>query len=299
LAVFRRKKDLREGMLSARSSEPAPAPTPVHEAASVSAPTAPPARVAKAERSGFWSEGVRLKAFPIIVTFCVGYGLPLIAKTITYIISGAIPLPGDPQYEWASYYYGHAVQLALTLFAISFARRFVRADFGPHMPYGKSYVGWAIIWSVLLGALSTAVDWLPQIIAHQAPDGPYSLDPVNMAGWLSFEGLFSGPTEEPLYRGLLVTYMMTAIPGRYGLGRYAMSAGGVVVAAIMALEYLFNFIIHPWYIAAAQVLCVFALGVLFAYWFEKSKSLLAPVIGQNVSAFTKYALIFAMVSAWR
>ncbi len=41
-----------------------------------------------------------------------------------------------------------------------------------------------------------------------------------------------------------------------------------------------------------------ALGVLYAYWLEKSKSVLAPIVGHNVSDATEYALLFLMVAFW-
>ena len=47
-----------------------------------------------------------------------------------------------------------------------------------------------------------------------------------------------------------------------------------------------------------QQFYAFALGVLYAYWFEKSRSLWAPIVGHNVGDLTEYALIFAMVAMW-
>ncbi len=55
--------------------------------------------------------------------------------------------------------------------------------------------------------------------------------------------------------------------------------------------YVAGFLTAPWLVATGQFVCQFALGVLFAYWLEKSKSVLAPVIGHNVSSVTEYALL--------
>jgi hypothetical protein len=49
-------------------------------------------------------------------------------------------------------------------------------------------------------------------------------------------------------------------------------------------------------VLSAGFLCAFVLGVLFAYWFEKSKSLLAPIIGHNAAALTEQALFFVLVA---
>jgi membrane protease YdiL (CAAX protease family) len=199
-----------------------------------------------------------------------------------------------------SVFYGHAAQLAYALLAIGVFKIFLRRDYGLHRPAGKSYIRAAILWGLFFGVLMTAVDYWPQILAHKPPsDKPYPLTPLNIAGWLSFEGLFVGPSEETLFRGLLVTYLAAAMPGRISLLRFEMNAAGVVVALIFALAHAFDFFTHPFLIAFGQQFYAFALGILYAYWFEKSRSLWAPIVGHNVGDVTEYVLIFAMVAMWR
>jgi len=43
---------------------------------------------------------------------------------------------------------------------------------------------------------------------------------------------------------------------------------------------------------------IFVSGVLFAFWFERSKSLLAPILGHDISGAVEMALVFVMVSWW-
>jgi hypothetical protein len=56
-----------------------------------------------------------------------------------------------------------------------------------------------------------------------------------------------------------------------------------------------NFFTRDWQLAVGQPLYAFALGVLCAYWPEKSRSVVAPIVGHNVSDFVEYALLFAWV----
>jgi hypothetical protein len=42
----------------------------------------------------------------------------------------------------------------------------------------------------------------------------------------------------------------------------------------------------------------FALGILYAYWYEKSGRVLASAIGHNVGVVVEYALVFLMVRLW-
>jgi hypothetical protein len=246
----------------------------------------------------FHTEGVKLRAVPILVTLLVGFGIPILSAFLVDLLEHFVHLPDRPNLPWQNLYYHHAVQLVLSLLAIMFLKPFLRGDHGLHMPRGKSYVGAAIAWGIFFGLLMTAVDYAPQILAHKPPaDQPYPLTPLNIGGWLSFEGIFAGPSEETLFRGLLVTYLMTAIPGRIFFRNYDVSAGGVIVAVILALAHFTSFFTHPLGMALGQMFYAFALGVFYAYWFEKSKSLLAPIIGHNVGDLVEYILIFAMVAA--
>jgi hypothetical protein len=251
------------------------------------------------QRRIFHSEGVKLRAMPIIVTILMGFGIPILSALLVDVIEHFIHLPDRPNLPWQNLYYHHAIQLVLSLAAIMFLKPFLRGDHGLHMPRGKSYVRAAIAWGVFFGVLMTAVDFAPQILAHKPPaDQPYPLTPLNIGGWLSFEGIFVGPSEEVLFRGLLVTYLMTAIPGRVFFRDYDVSAGGAIVAVIFALAQFGSFFTHPFAVALCQMICSFALGIFYAYWFEKSKSLLAPIVAHNVGGVVKYILIFAMVAAW-
>jgi hypothetical protein len=144
----------------------------------------------------------------------------------------------------------------------------------------------------------TVVDYAPNILAHTAPKLGYPLTTGNVLGWLGFQGIYVGPTEEILYRSLLVTYLATTMPGKVRLRGYEMNAAGIVVAAIFAFAHFGSFFSDPWWAALGQMIYAFALGVFYAYWLEKSKSVLAPILGHNVSNMTEYALLFLMVAYW-
>ena len=70
---------------------------------------------------------------------------------------------------------------------------------------------------------------------------------------------------------------------------------GVIVAVIFALLHANNFSTRDWPQAVGQQIYTFMLGVLYAYWLEKSRSVLAPAIGHNVGDVTEFVLLFAWV----
>lgn len=250
-------------------------------------------------RALIYHDGFRLKVWPVLFVVFLGLFIPLLAAVAVLSVEHFNLLPQRPMMPWVEDMYQHAALLAFTLPAVFLIKPFVRADYGFHRPREKSYLVPAILWGVLLGLIMTLADHGPSIVAQTAPPGLYGPYPLNVAGWLSFEGLFSGTTEEPLYRGLLVTFLAATMPGRVGFWRYEMNAAGVVVALIFALLGLGSFFTEPGWMALGQMLCTFLSGVVFAYWLEKSRSLLAPVVGHNVGGVVEILLVFAMVAAWR
>jgi hypothetical protein len=165
------------------------------------------------------------------------------------------------------------------------------------MPPGKSYLLPAILWGLIFGALMTLVDYAPNIFSHTAPKLGYPLTTGSVIGWLGFSGVVAGPTEEMLFRSLLVTFLTAMMPGRVRILRFEMNAAGLVAAAIYGF-YVASFLSQSWLVGVGQLFVQFALGVLYAYWLEKSKSVLAPVVGHNVCGATECVLAFLMVAFW-
>jgi uncharacterized protein len=233
---------------------------------------------------------------PILVVAVLGVGIPYLAAVLAVVSSRLLhtPSPHGPTLPWL--YMHHAMQVLLALVAIAVVKRFVAADYGLHWPRGKTYLLPAVLWGVAFGILMLLVDYAPQLIAGTKPATGYALTPASVSGWLFFEGVYVGPTEEIPFRALLVTYLAATLPGRLRIGRYEMNWAGVIAALIFALLHATNFSVRAWPIALGQQLYAFALGVLYAYWLEKSRSVVAPSIGHNVGDVVEYALLFAWIA---
>jgi hypothetical protein len=210
----------------------------------------------------------------LAVAFVIGFGLPALATAAVNAAPGH-PAPGT----WGWFYAQHGLQAVLALIAIAGLRRIVPADYGLHWPRGRSYVGVAAAGGLAFALLSCAV-----LFAATGKPPPLGYRPTlpNVAGWLSFETLYVGPTEEVLFRGLLATYLGTTLRGRLRLGPVDLSAGGVAAAFIFGLSH-WGYGSAPFALALAQQVYAFALGLFYAYCFERSGSLLAPIVAHNVS----------------
>jgi hypothetical protein len=241
---------------------------------------------------------VRFRPLPILLVAVLGLGLPYVAYYATIFTGWATHLPLRTRpLVWL--YVHHFYQLVVALVAIAILRRLRPFDPNLRLPPGKSYIGAAVAWGVFFGVVMTVVDYAPRLWAHRPPDLGFAMTPANIAGWTVFEGIYVGPTEEILFRSLLVGYLMAAMPGTFRLRGYRMSWAGIVVAAIFAVAHVDNLIQHPSWAAFGQQIYAFALGVLYAYWFEHSRSIVAPIVGHNVGDVVEYAICFVLIYCWK
>lgn len=239
-----------------------------------------------------------LKPLPILLAVVLGLGIIALSAITVDTAEHFLHLVDRPTMRWIDEGYVELAQLFYTCVAIFIMQRTYAGDYGLKWPEGKSYVGQALLWGVVFGIVATLTDYAPQLIAHRPPSQPYGLTPINITGWLTFDGIISSTSDETLLRGLLVTYLAAAMPGRVSFGGYRMNGAGVVVAVLYALAHIGNFFLMPFLMALAQILYLFAQGVLLAYWFEKSGSLLAPIVGRGVTNLIERLCVFAMVWAW-
>ena len=204
------------------------------------------------------------KLLPLVVVTILGWGIPYLAAYLAYLSNRLFqtPSPYGPVLPWL--YMQHALQFLIALAAIAIVKRRVPADYGMHWPRRKTYILPAALWGALFGLIMTVVDYAPQLIAHTKPDLGYPLTTANIAGWLFFESVYVGPTEEVPFRALLVTYLAATMPGRLRIGRFEMNWAGVIVAVIFALLHAANFDLRAWPLALGQQIYAFMLGVLYS-----------------------------------
>jgi hypothetical protein len=233
---------------------------------------------------------------PLAVTVALGVGIPYAAA---YCTSIAGILAGSPVRGWSTLtylYVQHGFQLLLALISIAALKKLQPGNYGLRLPErGSTYLGQALAWGLAFGVLMTLVDYAPELISGTTPRLDYPLTTGNVAGWLGFEGIYVGPTEEIPFRSLLWTYLAANMSGRLRFGRIDMAWAGVIIALIFALLHATNFATRPWPLALGQQIYAFALGVLYAYWLEKSRSVLAPAVGHNAGDVVEYAILFVWV----
>ena len=243
--------------------------------------------------------GLRLRLLPILATIGLGLLVVLPSGYVFVLLTKHRPIQSSMAMPWLAMLANHAVMLVIALALIAWFSRGNFSEYGLEWPKRRYYVLSALLWGAAFGLLMTIVDYFPQILRHSPPPENLALTPGSIGAWLFFEGLYVGPTEEIPFRGLLQTFLMQRISGRIRFWKYDMHVAGVILALLFALAHLISFWTENFWIALGQQIYAFTLGILYAYWREKSGSLLAPIIGHNVSDGMEYVLMFLMTWVWR
>jgi len=261
--------------------------------------SAPETYLAGIATSVFSISGLRLRVWPILGTIGLGLIVILPAGYVTVLFTKGMSMRRVNEMPWLALFANHAVMLLIAFGLIVWLSKGRISEFGLQWPKGKSYALAGLAWGAFFGVLMTLVDYFPQILRHLPPPENLSLAPATIGAWLFFEGIYVGPTEELPFRGLLQTFLMQRTSGRVRFLKYEMHVAGVILAILFALAHLTSFWTENFCLALGQQIYAFALGILYAYWREKSGSLLAPIIGHNVSDGVEYVLMFLMTWLWR
>lgn len=249
--------------------------------------------------SVFSISGVQMRVWPILATIGLGLLVLLPAALVGNWVTQHVGMERSMAMPWLAGYVNHALMLVIALALIAWFSRGRASEYGLRWPKRERYALSALAWGAFFGVLMTVVDYLPQIIKRIPPPENLSLMPANVIAWLFAEGIYVGPTEEIPFRGLLQTFLMQRTSGRVRLWKFDMHIAGVVLALLFALAHIPSFWAESFWSALGQQIYGFALGILYAYWAEKSSSLLAAIIGHNVSDGVEYALMFLMTWLWR
>jgi len=108
------------------------------------------------------------------------------------------------------------------------------------------------------------------------------------------QGLVVGITEETVFRGLFLSYLLNRISYRVRLGAFEVSAAGILIAIVFSLSHARAFWQTTLFSALGQQIYATAIGIFCAYLFEQSGSLLAPAIAHSAGDFVEWSCCFVM-----
>jgi hypothetical protein len=238
-----------------------------------------------------------LRFWPILAAIGLLLSALVVDAAINVLVIHFVGKEALTETPWKVLYFGHSGMLLVAVLWIAFFSQGNFRDWGFKAPSEGRYVYFALLLGLGFGIVMTVVDYAHNFATHLPPEH-YSLSTRNIAGVLTFSGLYAGTVEEILFRGLLVTFLMRRMSGRIRLGTFDLHIGGVIVALLFCVSHVSSFWTESFGAAAGQQVYAFLWGVIYAYWYEKSGSLIPSIIGHNVGNFVEEVLTFAMVWHW-
>ncbi|HOI63801.1 MAG TPA: CPBP family intramembrane metalloprotease [Mesotoga sp.] len=216
-----------------------------------------------------------------VVVFVTQVFLGRIGHYIASVISyGKI----DPYDAFAGISIHHIVQMVLALIIITVLGKLLKIDFylkPGDVARGKKYL---ITFTSIFALIAVALHVF-MYINNQLPVYTFPLDKRNVLGTLGFQLLISGTSEEIVFRALPVTMLV------YAFGKSIPVKGHVTLEVILA-SILFSLAHTKWSLMpfkfemdTFQIVYSFILGTIQGVVYQKSKSIVYPMLMHNISNF--------------
>lgn len=204
-------------------------------------------------------------------------GVPMVAGTIAGLFSYGVVDP-DGAFAWISVH--HLVQAAIFLAIIQINRKIQPLDFGltwGNIQVGKQYVRRFTV----VFALGTIVFSALLFMMGSFQPVSFPLSARNIGGYLGFQLLLSGPSEELIFRAFAITMFGLVLRGRVFGGR--VSTANLAAAVVFGLAHV-KFSISPLQFSYSpmQVLFSLGLGLVYGDCLEKTGSVFYPMIMHSV-----------------
>jgi len=204
-------------------------------------------------------------------------GVPKAAGSIANVFDyGAI----DPDGVFAWIFVHHLVQTAIFLVIILAIRSLSPVDFGlrwGNRKAGKNYV----LRFILIFSLGMVGSFILTLLMKSFQPFPHPLTTRNVVGYLGFQLLLSGPSEELIFRAFAITMLGLVLQGRVFSGKASLA--NVLAAVIFGLAHA-SFSFAPFRVSYSLMQVIFAtvLGFFYGDCYEKTGSVFYPMMMHSI-----------------
>ena len=222
--------------------------------------------------------------------------IPKLASALTHKVYPFLSsLDPDNVFLWISIHHIFQLLLPLILMKLWLSRRLT--DYGINLNDWRGSLR-IFFWFCLIYLVPVFfVNVLPNIISGKPPWFKYPLNARNIIGFLGFEYLLSGTGEEPLFRGFAIILLSQSWKRVFRIWRVEISSAGLLATALFMYGHI-GFKVFPFeitYISWPQQVWALGLGLYYAVVFQKTKSLLCPVLSHGYSNGIIFTLQYLMV----
>jgi membrane protease YdiL (CAAX protease family) len=190
----------------------------------------------------------------------------------------------DGAFLWISVH--HIVQAIFIIILIVVVQKLLNINFNLGMGNQKIGFGYLKKFMFFFG-IYTVGAFLSMIIFGALQPFQYALTGKNIAGYLSFQLLLSGPSEEIIYRAFAITMFGFLITSKR-INRH-ISYANVFAAIFFGIAHI-SFSFNPFAVSYSlfQVVYAMVLGYFYGDCYEKSKSVIYPMI---MHSFTNVVMV--------
>jgi membrane protease YdiL (CAAX protease family) len=185
----------------------------------------------------------------------------------------------DNAFMWISIH--HMVQALVVLIVIIIINKVFKIDF--NLGFGNKKIGVTYLKRFMLYfSIYTLVAFLISFLLGNLQSFQYPLSPRNIGGYMSFQLFLSGPSEELIFRAFAITMFAILMTNRRIDKRltYA-NLFAAIIFGIAHIQISFN----PFSISyiLPQVFLAIGLGYFYGDCYEKSKSVIYPMLMHSFS----------------
>lgn len=225
----------------------------------------------------------------VIIVGVIVLGVPQIAGQIAHLFNYDSIDP-NRAFMWISVH--HIVQAVIILLLMIIIVKFSPLSFNSFgLQVGNKKVGIRYVKIFTLGFLVYALVSIGMVLMFNTFNQfPYPLSFRNAIGQLSFQLFLSGPSEELIFRGFVMTILALFIHRRILNNRF--SIVNIIAAIIFVLAHV-GFKLSPFELTydPMQLVYVFVLGVVYGDCFEKTKSVIYPMLLHSISNVISVSLM--------
>ncbi len=218
-----------------------------------------------------------------IITFISLLVMQILLGKAGHLVADLIPYQHiDPFNSFAEVSIHHVVQLIIAMSIILVLSKLLNLNFYFQLGDKKCGIKSLIIFTVVFAVISIAQHTF-MALSNQLPVYAFPLDGRNIVGTLGFQLLLSGPSEEVVFRALPIILL------RYSFGESIKIKGNFTLEVLLA-SVLFAFAHVNWSLAPLnfelnyfQIIYAFVLGTIQGIVYQRSKSILYPVLMHSIS----------------
>lgn len=202
----------------------------------------------------------------------------IVASLFTYEL-----IDVDNVFAWITTH--HIVQMIIAIIIITIVHLIYRADFGFKIGDYKTGLQYVMLFSFIF-IIYTVGGYVISYFNNLLVDYTYPLNFQNVIGTLSFQLLFSGTSEEILFRALPISLMVlvsdTSIVVK--VGKLNITLETIIAALLFSIAHI-NWTLFPLTLSynSFQVIYAFILGVIYGITYQKSGSIIYPIIMHGIS----------------